>query len=103
MWGRLAEFFGLKPAPYPGHPTPLQEQMRDAGRIWDGIVNKHGLRPYKVEELVSWWHTDADLGRKFETFVDMSKSRELGFLEYRKSTTSFIDLFERLREEKIVP
>jgi nucleoside-diphosphate-sugar epimerase len=103
MWGPLAEFFGLKPAPYPGHPTPVQEQMRDAGRIWNGIINKHGLRPYKVEDLVSWWHTDADLGRTFETFVDMSKSRERGFLEYRKSTTSFLELFERLREERIVP
>ncbi|SIN94262.1 Nucleoside-diphosphate-sugar epimerase [Singulisphaera sp. GP187] len=103
MWERLANAFGLEVAPYPGQATPLQTQMRDAGPIWDAIVQKHGLRPHKVDELAPWWHTDADLGRTFETFSDMSKSRVLGFLEYQRSDTTFLDLFARLRNEKIIP
>lgn len=103
MWQQLADYFGLPVAPYPGKAAPLVEQMKDAVTVWDGIVKKQGLRPYKVDELAPWWHTDADLSRSFEGFMDLSKSRTLGFLEYKKSTNSFLDVFDRLRREKIIP
>lgn len=64
---------------------------------------KYDLKPHSVHELAPWWHTDADLSRKFETFADMSKSRALGFLEFQKTTTSFFDVVERLRAERIIP
>src|SRR4051794_38450145 len=73
MWGVLAEGIGVQPAPYPGHATPLEEQMRDAGPVWADIVTRHGLEPYALEALASWWHTDADLGRTLETFTGMNK------------------------------
>jgi hypothetical protein len=77
--------------------------MADAGPIWDSIVDAHGLAPHRVETLVSWWHADADLGRGFETFTDMTKSRRLGFLEYLETERSFLDLFERLRWKHVIP
>ena len=57
----------------------------------------------RVDRLASWWHTDADLGRTIETFTDMGRSRRLGFDGVRDSESSFIDLFARLRAERIVP
>jgi len=33
----------------------------------------------------------------------MSKSRALGFLDYQDSAQSFLDLFERLRAERVIP
>jgi nucleoside-diphosphate-sugar epimerase len=103
MWAVVAAGLGVDPAPYPGHPTPLVEQMADAGPIWDQIVRKYGLQPYPVDALASWWHTDADLGRTVETVTDMSKSRRLGFTEYMESKRSFLDLFDRLRAERVIP
>ncbi|HLZ30295.1 MAG TPA: SDR family oxidoreductase [Chloroflexota bacterium] len=103
MWGLVAEMLGVAPADYPGHPTPLVEQMRDAGPLWDDIVRRFGLRPLPLETLASWWHTDADLGRTIETLTDMSRSRRLGFLEYQETPHSFRDLFNRLRTERIIP
>lgn len=103
MWERIAEYFGLEAAPYPGHATPLVEQMQDAGPIWDSIVQKHGLQTYQVEQLAPWWHTDADLTRTFESFSDLSKSRLLGFHEFKPSSESFFGVFDRLRAEKIIP
>jgi nucleoside-diphosphate-sugar epimerase len=103
MWEQLAQFFGLEAAPYPGHAMPLQEQMKEAGPVWDRIVAKYRLKPHSVHELAPWWHTDADLGRTFETFADRSKSRALGFVEFQKTTISFFDLVERLRGERIIP
>lgn len=103
MWGIIAEDLGVEAAPHPGKPTPLVEQMADAGPIWDRIVKRYNLKPYPVETLASWWHSDADLGRQVEAFTDMSKSRRLGFLNYQETTESFRNLFERLRRERIIP
>ncbi|WP_375497155.1 SDR family oxidoreductase [uncultured Nostoc sp.] len=103
LWPQLVAFFGIESAPYPGYATPLAERMRDAGSVWERIVAKHSLKPYALTELASWWHTDADLGREIECLSDMSKSRELGFLDYQQTLQSFLDLFERLRRENIIP
>jgi nucleoside-diphosphate-sugar epimerase len=103
LWPKLAAFFGLEAAPYPGHATPLQQRMDDADSIWQSMVKKYELKPYKTTELASWWHTDADLGRTFECLNDMSKSRRLGFLEYQETLLSFQDLFTKLQHERIIP
>jgi nucleoside-diphosphate-sugar epimerase len=103
LWPRLAEALGVEPVGFDGEPSPLEQQMADAGAIWPEIVQRHGLRDLPVEKLASWWHTDADLGRTIETFTDMGRSRRLGFDGVRDSETSFVDLFGRLRAERIVP
>ena len=77
--------------------------MGDANEVWPAIVERHGLRDLPVDTLASWWHTDADLGRTVETFTDMGESRRLGFMGVQDTQTSFTDLFERLRSERIVP
>jgi len=103
MWTRVAEGLGVAAAPYPGSPNPLDGRMDHADEVWAKLVQQHGLQPYKATELASWWHTDADLGRQVETFADMSKSRSLGFLDFQDTTRSFLDLFDTLRAQKIIP
>lgn len=103
MWGVLADGLGIEAAPYPGHPTPLEQQMADAGPIWDEIVQRYDLVPHDLDRLASWWHSDADLSRPLETFTSMAKSRRFGFLDYQDSERSFLDLFDRLRAERIIP
>lgn len=103
MWSRVAEGLGVTAAPYGGAPDPLADRMDDADEVWAGLVREHGLADFRATELASWWHTDADLGREVETFADMSKSRAFGFLDYQDSSRSFLDLFETLREQKIIP
>jgi nucleoside-diphosphate-sugar epimerase len=103
MWGIIAGGLGVEPAEYPGHPTPLEEQMVDAVPVWDRIVQRYDLMRYPVDTLASWWHSDLDLGRTIETFTDMTKSRLLGFTGYQPTDRSFLDLFDRLREERIIP
>jgi nucleoside-diphosphate-sugar epimerase len=103
MWSRLADWFGVQPAPFPGEGTPLERQLADAGPIWTDIAKKHHLAEKDLNVLASAWHTDADLGRPIEVVTDMSKSRKLGFLDYQASDDSFFDLFARLREARIIP
>ena len=103
LWPRLAAALEVEPIGFDGEPAPLEQQMSDAAEIWPEIVRKHGLRETDVDRLASWWHTDADLGRTIETFTDMGRSRRLGFDGVRDSESSFVDLFARLREARIVP
>lgn len=103
MWGRLAGWFNLEPAPFPGHATPLQDQLADAAPIWAEIARKYSLVEPDLNILASAWHTDADLGRPIEVVTDMSKSRKLGFRDYQATDDSFFDLFATLRTARIIP
>lgn len=103
MWVRVAEGLGVEPAEYTGEPQPLEDRMGHADEVWAGLVKAHGLVEHSPSELASWWHTDADLGREMETFADMSKSRAAGFLDFQDSARSFLDLFDTLRAQKVIP
>ena len=103
LWQQIATYFGLAVGDYPGQPMPLQDQMADAPAIWSGLVAKHGLQDIAVTTLASWWHSDADLGRTLECFTDMTNSRVLGFAAYQPTPSSFFDVFDALRAQRIIP
>jgi nucleoside-diphosphate-sugar epimerase len=103
MWPRLAAWFGIDPAPFPGQGTPLEQQLAGTEKIWRDIAQSHHLVETDLNRLASAWHTDADLGRPIEVVTDMSKSRKLGFLDYQATDDSFFDLFIRLRQQHIIP
>ena len=103
LWPKIARYFDVEPGTEPGEPLERQMAGESTDAIWERLVKEHGLQPNKLRHLASPWHTDADLGRPFETVNDMSKSRRFGFLEYQDSERSFIDLFDQLRRERIIP
>ena len=103
MWGRIAAWFGLEPAPFPGQGTPLEQQLADAGPIWRDIAVRHGLAEPDLGRLASAWHTDADLGRPIEVVTDMARSRRLGFAGFQPSEDSFLDLFAELKARRLIP
>jgi nucleoside-diphosphate-sugar epimerase len=103
LWPKLAADFDIEAAPYPGHKTPLEPQLADAGPVWAGIAAKYGLAEPDINKLASAWHTDMDLGREMEVVTDMTKSRLAGFHDYQPTPGSFLDLFARLREDRIIP
>ncbi len=85
MWARIADYFGVPVAPYPGHEEPLAVRFKDIGGDWAKIVAKHGLRADPIETIAPWWHVDIDFCRPIECFTDMGRSRALGFLDYQNS------------------
>ena len=103
LWQVIAGYFGLEAAVYPGKPVPLDGQMKACGPVWERLVLEHGLQNRRLDEIASPWHTDLDLGRSMECLNSMTKSRRLGFRDYQDSEQSFIDVFDRLRRERIIP
>jgi hypothetical protein len=100
---RLAAWFDIAAVPFSGEVFPLEQQLAECASIWADMAAKHDLKIDDINQLVSCWHTDADLGRGIECVTDMTRSRLLGFDPYRSTEASFYDLFERLRQERIIP
>lgn len=103
MWERIATWFGLVPAPFDGSIQPLERQMANDGPLWRMIAEREGLAEPDIDRLASPWHSDADLGRPIEVVTDMSKSRQLGFSAYQATDRAFFSLFERLRDDRLIP
>jgi len=103
MWPAIGAFFHLDVSPYEGEQVMLQQLMADAGPIWADIARRHDLVEPDLGRLATWWHSDFDFGRAIESISDMTKSRKAGFLIYQSSCDTFLDLFQRLRDERIIP
>ena len=103
MWSRIADWFGIQPAPFDGTVVPLEEQMADDAAVWQRIAAREGLVEADLTRLASPWHTDADLGRPIEVVTDMGKSRRLGFTRYQPTDDAFFDLFAQLRADRLIP
>ncbi|WP_426016465.1 SDR family oxidoreductase [Brevundimonas sp. DWR2-3-1b1] len=103
MWGRIADWFGLTPAPFDGTITPLETQMAEDREVWRRLAARKNLVEPNLDRLASPWHTDADLGRPIEVVTDMGKSRRLGFLDYQPTDDAFFALFKQLRAERLIP
>ncbi|HMG01914.1 MAG TPA: SDR family oxidoreductase [Edaphobacter sp.] len=103
MWQRLAQWFGIEAAPFPDTVSPLERELMDAAPVWEKIAAQYGLVEPRLDSLISAWHTDADLGRPIEVVTDMSKSRRLGFLDYVATDDSFFSLFQKLRDQRVIP
>lgn len=102
LWSRIADYFAIPVAPYVGL-NPLAPRMANSGPVWDALVSQNSLQPLPLSRLASAWHTDLDLGRPMECLHSMAKSRALGFREFQDTEQSFIDVFDRLRAERIIP
>ena len=103
LWQRIADYFEIPVGAYPGHYNSLADRMKTMGGDWDALVAQYGLQPNRLDRLASAWHTDLDLGRPMECLHSMAKSRTLGFSDFQDSEQSFIDVFDRLRAERIIP
>ncbi len=103
MWGEIARWFGLEPAPFDGTVVPLAQQMAGDAPLWRDLASRHGLVEPDLDRLASPWHTDADLGRPIEVVTDMSKSRRLGFTGYEATDAAFFRLFAKLRADRLIP
>jgi nucleoside-diphosphate-sugar epimerase len=102
MWSRIADWFGIDAAPFDGSHWPLEKQMANDAPLWQDIAKRYELAESNIHRLASPWHTDADLGRPIEVVTDMSRSRELGFLDYRATDAAFYALFEQLRARRLI-
>lgn len=105
LWPKIARLFQMEV----GHiaPCSLVTVMADKGPVWDRIVAKHNLKPYKLEQLVpTWQFTNRLFGygsRPGYTSISGIKSRKFGFLEFQDSEEMWLDWLRILQQDRILP
>ena len=81
--------------------------MGDKGPVWDDIVRKHKLRPYRLRDLVpSWEYADFTFRYRqapFESLLSTIKIRQAGFLECIDTTEMFVTRLRNLQNDRILP
>ena len=103
LWRKIADYFGVEAVGFDGEIHPLEKEMANDGEKWQEIAQKHGLKEASLSRLASAWHTDLDLGRPIEVMTNMAKSRKLGFTVFQDTEETFYELFDQLREAKLIP
>lgn len=103
LWKKIADYFQIEFEGYDNNIRPLEQELQNDQELWENISEKYNLKENNLSKIASAWHTDLDLGRPIEVMTDMANSRKLGFTSYQSTLDSFKDLFEKLKEEKIIP
>jgi nucleoside-diphosphate-sugar epimerase len=101
LWPKLAGVFEM-PLAEP-QTISLTQHMADKGPLWDRMVEKHGLKPYRFDEIAAWPFADYVFGCDWDVMSDVTKSRRYGFHEVVDSEEMFVRLLRRFRAERIVP
>jgi nucleoside-diphosphate-sugar epimerase len=101
MWPVIARVFDMPPAE--PQPHSLVEFMRDKAPLWERMVKKYGLQPYRFEELVAWPFGDYVFNCNWDVMTNVTKSRLHGFHAVVDSEEMFGRLLARFRAERIVP
>jgi nucleoside-diphosphate-sugar epimerase len=101
FWPRIANFFGMEAGPV--RTTKLAQFMADKGPVWDRIVKKYSLQPYRFEQIAAWPFGDFVFASEYDMISDMGKARRYGFGDAVDSEEMFLRLWADFRREKIIP
>ena len=103
LWNRIAAYFEIETDGFDTTVRSLEKEMSGKEEVWKNITEKYGLKKSDLSKIASAWHTDLDLSRPIEVVTDVSKSRKAGFSVFQSTEDSFINLFKKLKREKIIP
>jgi len=89
------------------HPMPLPSIMADKGPVWDRIVERHGLLPYRLDQLIgsSWQFADFAFSRTGHTASLLStvKIRQAGFNDCIDSAEMLEWWLRELQRRRVLP
>ena len=101
LWPRIAEVFDMP------HAEPqtisLVAHMADKGALWKAMVEKHGLKPHRYEDIVAWPFGDYVFACDWDVMSSTTKARQHGFHDVVDSEDMFVRLLAQFRRERIVP
>ena len=105
VFPRIAEVFSMEHAA--PHAMSLARVMADKGPIWDKIVAKSNLKPYRFEQLVpSWEYADFTFRYRqppFESLQSTIKIRNAGFHDCIDTEEMFVSQLRNLQQARVLP
>jgi nucleoside-diphosphate-sugar epimerase len=101
LWGRIADFYGLKVGPV--RTLRLTEWMRDKDAIWQRVVARHRLQPSRLDEIAHWGFADFVLAQDYDVVSRTTKLRRTGFQDFLDTGDMVLDHLTRYREARLLP
>ena len=101
VWPRIGEFFNM-PLADP-QPIEISAQMDDKSALWDSMVERYGLKPYALEQIVNWRYLDMALNNDIDQMSSLTKIFQAGWTEVWDSEATITRQLQKLRDNKIIP
>ena len=101
LWPALSAQFGMVPGPV--QTISLARFMADKEPLWARIRERHGLAPYRLDELANWTFADWVYSSAFDQMSSLVRVRRAGWNEVLDAETMFRELFGSLRALRIIP
>ena len=101
VWPRIADFFDMEA----GDPAPVKisDAMSDKGALWDRMVSEHGLKPYKLHEIVNWAYLDMALTNDMDQVSSLTKIVSTGWTDLWDTQNTITRQLQKLRDDRIIP
>ncbi|TDR85154.1 SDR family oxidoreductase [Enterovirga rhinocerotis] len=101
MWPKIAEAFEMECGPV--QTIRLAVQMADKAALWDGMVERYGLRRRSFAETVSWAFGDFQWHADYDSISETTKIRRFGFHEVVDDEEMLIRQMRELRALRVIP
>lgn len=101
LWPVFARHLGMDYAE--PQPVPLSDAMPQHRELWETLVARHGLRTTPYEHLVGWDFGDFLFRSEFDNVTSTVKARQAGFADCLDTEDRFLELFDRLVAERVIP
>lgn len=101
IWPKIAAFFEMD------YEEPqelsLAEIMPLQEKIWDQLIEKYALRDIPYEHSAGWSFGDFIFKCEYDVISDTNKIKEFGFTEVVSTEKMLLDLFVKMKNEKLLP
>jgi nucleoside-diphosphate-sugar epimerase len=105
LWPRIAKLFEMECGP--ALPHRLDRVMSDKAEVWERIVRRHGLKSYRLSELVpNWGFADNLFGYRAPPeplLLSGIKARKFGFGNCQDSEEMVLNWLRFMQEECVLP
>jgi nucleoside-diphosphate-sugar epimerase len=101
LWPRFAAHFGMAAAE--PQPVPLAEAMAGRRDVWERLAARYDLVPTPYADLVGWGFGEFIFTSGFDNVSSTVKLRQAGFGDCLDTGDRFLELFERLAAERVIP
>jgi nucleoside-diphosphate-sugar epimerase len=101
LWPVVADYFGVECGA--AVSVRLGDYVADKKTTWDEVVRRFDLEPVSLSERVLWPYADYLFAPEWDIISASAKARRDGFNESVNSAQMFLGLFDRFRNDKIIP
>ncbi|MFT5507496.1 MAG: nucleoside-diphosphate-sugar epimerase [Hyphomicrobiaceae bacterium] len=101
LFKRIADHFEIELGQ--ARPMNVERWMADKEPLWNRIVDRHSLKPTRLENLAAWGFADFLFNQTFDVVSSMIKIRQAGFHDTRATEDTFIAHLAQYQAAGILP